>query len=370
MAHRDFMGIKRKGEVKSRRGLGRPCQSETGRGKLFPVFACGCAMRGLFVVMSVLLMTLVHAPEVLAAKARQKTSAVAKPSYEQPMRLVIVRNSSPACEPTCPEWISAEGEITARTPELFRKVFKRLGGRKLPVILRSPGGSINAAIEIGQMIRKQGLSTGVSSTVYQGCSPYDLTCKPAAENKGIYRGRLEERYGFCNSACPMILAGGVERFVSDDSSVGVHEPRTVWTREYVRYRETYKIVRGKKKVISRKIVSRKQMRDKVTYGIDKRLHRQLSRHYESLGVSTAILEDTVKAKYTDINIVANARLDELRLRTTSKAASALSIPYVCALEQKPAHCVTDGAAEAAAPVPQVLPVAKSHQAQSVSTRRY
>lgn len=256
------------------------------------------------------------------------------------MRVVIVRNSSPQCEPTCPEWIAAEGEIMARTPQLFRKVFKQMGKRKLPVILRSPGGSINAAVEIGQMIRKRGLITGVSNTVYRGCSPFDKNCKLPDANNGVYDGSLDEMYAFCNSACPMILAGGVERYAGAFSSIGVHEPKTVWTREQVRYRETYKMVRGKKKVVSRKIIGRKQLRDKVTYGLDKRLRRQLTQHYQSLGINLAILDDTVKAKYSDIHIVADQRLDDLNIRTSPKAASSLASPMNCLSNERPLYCVT------------------------------
>jgi hypothetical protein len=299
-------------------------------------------MRFLVFLMSLLAVVWVTAPPALAARKKQQAPIVEKPSYEQPMRVVIVRNSSPQCEPTCPEWIAAEGEIMAATPQLFRKVFKQMSKRKLPVILRSPGGSINAAVEIGQMIRKRGLITGVSNTVYRGCSPFDKNCKLPDVNEDVYEGSLDEIYAFCNSACPMILAGGVERYAGAFSSIGVHEPKTVWTREHVRYRETYKMVRGKKKVVSRKVVSRKQLRDKVTYGLDKRLRRQLTQHYKSLGIDTGILADTVKAKYSDIHIVANDRLDELKLRTSSRDASGFASPTACLGVETAAHCVTDG----------------------------
>ena len=61
------------------------------------------------------------------------------------------------------------------------------------VRLMSPGGSVYDALQIGGAIRKAGLDT----TMLAG--------------------------DFCYSACPYILAGGVERQVDIDASVGVHQ---------------------------------------------------------------------------------------------------------------------------------------------------
>ena len=61
------------------------------------------------------------------------------------------------------------------------------------VLLDSPGGSVRDAIAIGQAIRDAGADTFM---------------EPGA---------------ICLSACPLILAGGVARSVSDGAAVGVHQ---------------------------------------------------------------------------------------------------------------------------------------------------
>lgn len=37
------------------------------------------------------------------------------------MQFVVTRSSAPGCEPNCPEWISAEGDISAGTPALLKR---------------------------------------------------------------------------------------------------------------------------------------------------------------------------------------------------------------------------------------------------------
>ncbi|TIS94081.1 MAG: hypothetical protein E5W87_34205, partial [Mesorhizobium sp.] len=78
-----------------------------------------------------------------AFAANTKKSA---PDLGPTMRFVVVRSSAPGCEPICPEWISAEGSIEAGTPALFKRTLKALGGRKLPVVVDSPGGNVEAAL--------------------------------------------------------------------------------------------------------------------------------------------------------------------------------------------------------------------------------
>jgi hypothetical protein len=337
--NRDFGLIKRNGTHKSSLSS-YSCQNPNPHVKLRPFnVATGASLRFLCVILStiaVLMLTFVGMAE--AAKKKPATPPPPKAIYEAPMRFFIVRNSNPACEPECPEWIGAEGEITGATPAQFKKVLKQMGKKKLPVIIRSPGGSINAALEISRMIRKAGLTVAVGYTRFSSCAPTDKTCKLAPEKNGIYEGTIDDVRAFCNSACPMVLAGGTQRLAGPFASIGLHEPKTVWTRQQVRYRETYRMVRGKKKVISRKIVSRKNIKDKVTYGLDKALRKKLSQHYKSMGVEVAILEDTVKAKYQDVYYISEIRKSMLKLVTSSSSAVMLANPSFCG---SVSVCVTD-----------------------------
>ncbi len=298
-------------------------------------------MRLLVVILGFCMAVLAGLPGTAAAAKQRKPFAVEieKPIYEAPMRVVIVRNSSPLCEPNCPQWIAAEGEITKTTPALFRRVLKHMGKRKLPVVIRSPGGDISAALLIGRMLRERQMMVAVGYTVFTRCSPNAKSCKLPPENKGVYEGYVSEDRAFCNSACPMVLAGGVTRYSSSGTSIGLHEPKTVWTRERVRYRDFYKIVNGRKKLTRHQILSRKTVHDKTTYGLHKVLRQRLTAYYGEMGVDIEILNETTKAKFEDIYFLPEEQKSRLKLRTTGERASFLSNYKLCGRGATSAVCV-------------------------------
>jgi hypothetical protein len=306
--------------------------------------------RRLFTILVIVLVAAAGADHSEAAKKKKKKvaapkPAVTKPIYEAPMRVVVVRSSDSNCEPLCPEWIAAEGEITGSSPGQFRKVFKQIGKKNLPIIIRSPGGSINAALEIGRMIRKRKADVSLGWTAYSGCSPDNTSCTLPKENKGIYRGIVIAGRAFCNSACHLVLAGGTTRLASAETYLGVHQPRTVWTREIITYRETYRMVKGKKKVISRKVVGRKPGKTRVTYGHDKRLRKQLTAYYKEMGISPKVLEESDQAQHKDINYLSGSELNDLGLRTGPFGPEFLVGPKVCRAVPAPSQCVTGDSAK-------------------------
>ncbi len=139
---------------------------------------------------------------------------------DPPMRIVRVESSDPACGSDCPEWISAEGVITPGSASTFAKLVASLGGRRLPVLISSHGGSVRDALEMGVLIRAKGLAVAVARTLIDNCPERARDC-PNARGQAITAG------AFCASACPLILAGGVERLVGPVPLVGVHEITTV-----------------------------------------------------------------------------------------------------------------------------------------------
>src|SRR5271165_1050739 len=139
-----------------------------------------------------------------------------RPRGDPPMRIVRVMSSDPACEPNCPEWISAEGRIVLGTAGAFRKAIADLGGRRLPILISSHGGSLGDALEMGALIRERGIAVAVARTLIDNCPERAPVC-PAARGQAITGG------AFCASACPLILAAGVERLVGPVPMVGVHQ---------------------------------------------------------------------------------------------------------------------------------------------------
>ncbi len=139
-----------------------------------------------------------------------------RPRGDPPMRIVRVMSSDPTCEPDCPEWISAEGMILPGTAGAFRKAILDLRGRRLPVLISSHGGSLGAALQMGELIRERRLAVAVARTRIANCPERAAVCPPA-------RGEAITGGAFCASACPLILAAGVERLVGPVPMVGVHQ---------------------------------------------------------------------------------------------------------------------------------------------------
>lgn len=163
------------------------------------------------------------------------------------MTFTLVRDGV-ACEPDCPEWIAAQGEIRAGTARLFQAFLARLDGRRRPLVINSGGGSVEDALEMGRLIRARGLAVAVGNT---------LIFAPTPAPPSLPRGYASSYPAVCLSACTLVLAGGVERYASALAIVGVHEVKQRQTRIFVlrKFLVHYRIIDGRKVETSREIVS-------------------------------------------------------------------------------------------------------------------
>ena len=127
-----------------------------------------------------------------------------RPRTVPPMRFVRVTSADPACKPNCPEWLSAEGRIEPGTAAVFADAIAKLKGRRLPILIDSPGGSVADAAAMGELIRAKGLAVAVARTLITNCPEAAPKC-PDGPGKAITGGAI------CASACVLVLAGGVER---------------------------------------------------------------------------------------------------------------------------------------------------------------
>lgn len=86
-----------------------------------------------------------------------------------------------------------EGEISAGDADRLAGLISQAEPRPDTLILQSPGGSVQDALALGRVIRREGISTQML----------------AGE--------------FCYSACPYLLASGTTRTIDRQASVGVHQ---------------------------------------------------------------------------------------------------------------------------------------------------
>ena len=265
--------------------------------RLWRVFTCVCVLAFLLVQAAT--------AEAAAVKKKPEVKALASP----PMIFAIVRSGITGCEPNCPQWISAEGQIIPGTAGQFRKILKQAGKSRLPVLITSQGGDVEAALAMGQMIHERKLDVVVGWTLFTGCNPGVKTCKLPKEQKGVYAGLAMTGRAYCFSACPFILAGGQKRMVGTDALIGVHEITTQPITQRIRYNETYRIVNGKKKVLSRTVVSRKNIIGKATTKLSKPFDKKLKTYLNTMGVSLTMLDLLHLAPPSSIH---NLTFDEMK----------------------------------------------------------
>jgi hypothetical protein len=139
---------------------------------------------------------------------------------EPPMRFVRVVSADPACAPNCAEWLSAEGRIMLGTANGFAEAVQKLNGRRLPILIHSPGGSVSDALAMGELIRAKGLAVAVARTLIVNCRENAPKC-PDGPGSAITGGAS------CASACVLVFAGGVERLVGPVPLIGVHQITTL-----------------------------------------------------------------------------------------------------------------------------------------------
>jgi hypothetical protein len=257
---------------------------------------------------------------------------------DQTMRFAIVRNASASCEPACPEWIAASGTITADSPSRLRKVLRQLGKRRLPIVIESNGGAVDAAMEIGRLIRKRGLDVAVGKTSFYECDPDQKGCKPKYSD-GAYAGFAYPGWAACMSACPFIVAGGSKRFVGLWAELGVHQITTTVTKTMVKYQTRYRIVKGKKKIVDTKIIGRRSTGTYKTTELSKGYRKRLNAYFNEMGVDAGIVAKMLSIPASDISILDHDELLNFRMTTGPGDVGDFSSASTCAQEPKPANCI-------------------------------
>jgi len=257
-----------------------------------------------------------------------------------PMRFMLVHAdpTSGACRPEgCVDWIAAEGMIDAKSPGDLRKLLASIGNRKLPIIVNSPGGNVAAAMEMGEIIRKRGLSVAVGGTKLLSCPGGEPLCGDGwrAGAKGV----IYSAGSRCLSACPFVLAAGVRRVISPFSIAGVHQVRTTYDQERIVYRMKYQIVNGKKRVISRQEISRKFVGQYDSTKLSKSMRSKILAYFKKMGVDRSILDIAMSATPSSIRLITPDEATKIGLVTDQASADDLIKAGACAVGQPLPACV-------------------------------
>jgi hypothetical protein len=150
-----------------------------------------------------------------------------------PLLFYLARGGPDACGEGCSEWIAAEGYFDFAAPERLRAVLDKISGRKLPIYFQSPGGYIDQALAIGQMLRERQITAGVAKTIPEACTSNAApACRAAKRSRAIVSARLIEIDAACNSACVYALIGAPTRLVSAGARLGIHSSKLAGGSRY------------------------------------------------------------------------------------------------------------------------------------------
>lgn len=227
----------------------------------------------------------------------------------EPMRIALVRGQGPGCDPDCPTWIAAVGKIMPGTAERLSQVIRSLDGRRVPILVNSPGGYVSEAMAMGRLIRRSGLSVAVAHTSFAQCQPAGATCTDLRAATSFA--------AVCASACSLVLAGGVRRYVSNSSYVGVHEPMTLMTvtRSLRQYETRYRMVGGRKEEISRRLVSEKRSSNSTVVELGEAIERSAADYFSEMGVGEPAISLTASTPSGMIRRLTMPELRDFRLAT-------------------------------------------------------
>ncbi|ENN87972.1 hypothetical protein RHSP_50100 [Rhizobium freirei PRF 81] len=259
----------------------------------------------------------------------------------QPMRFLLVHGDMGQCrgDDTCPDWISAEGQIMADSPRKLQKLLKQLGDRKLPIVVNSPGGDVKAATEMAYAIRRQKLSIAVGRTRSRLCPYAEPICPAAIAKDGSIKGEPYSADAVCFSACPLFFTGGVRRVYSPFALMGVHQITTTYSEVRVQYRTEYEVVDGKRKILSKREIGRKFVGKYDTTKLDKAQKARLVGFLGKMGIDKSVVDLMLGTDPNGIHLI--SQMDALKLKLTTELADAIELVSArnCGTNQSISDCV-------------------------------
>jgi hypothetical protein len=176
--------------------------------------------------LAVTALLLLSAPAIAAPAPRPSAA-----SFGPPVMFYVAKGAPDSCGRGCDRWIAVEGQINADAAGRFKTFMKQhLKDRHLPIYFSSPGGNLEQAIFIGNMLRELSAVARVARTIVKDCGFEAQTSDVCLKLKRSGRelaGELTTHNAQCNSACPYLMLGATVREVAPDAILGVHSPKVV-----------------------------------------------------------------------------------------------------------------------------------------------
>ncbi len=152
------------------------------------------------------------------------------PLRQEPMTFYVVKGSADACGRGCDTWIEAEGKIESDSAARFKAFLNRQRDRNLPIYFSSPGGNLDQALAMGNMLHAKPLTARVGRTLVRECGfeaqDSDVCIKLKQSDRELH-GDLFTSGAICASACPYLFAGAPVHEVAPDAVLAVHSVKVL-----------------------------------------------------------------------------------------------------------------------------------------------
>lgn len=250
----------------------------------------------------------------------------AAPALPPSMKVILVTGAAEGCKPDCQEWISAQGMIDTDTLAQFKKVFKALGAKKVPILIDSGGGVVDDSLTIGRLIRAKGLDVVVSKTTILSCEAGAPGCK-GGKSKGPVVGVPVTRLAKCASSCAFILAAGKRRVVGPSAFVGVHQVKTLRTTAQIqqKFRIEKQTVWGIPTETRRTLISEKLVNQRTTEAkTPDSAYAKIAKYFEEMGVRDPIMPILKSTPNSSIHWLSRSELKTTAMATEGEGTSASS----------------------------------------------
>jgi hypothetical protein len=246
------------------------------------MFSCDVGRMTSRIIMLILLV-LLFGP-VWAAPVAQPARPVAENAA--PISFYVVKGPPGACGPGCDRWIAAEGKIDNAAAARFRKFMKQIGDVNLPIYLHSPGGNLEQALAIGNMLREKKFAARVGRTTVEECGfeaqDGDVCVKLKQSGRELH-GEVWLRNAQCNSACPYLMLGAVTREIAPEAALAVHSPHVILN-----------FTGG---------VATREMRTAATQQALSRADRMVADYLKRMGVDAGLLAVARSVRFEDMHVL-------------------------------------------------------------------
>jgi len=149
---------------------------------------------------------------------------------EEPMTFYVVKGAPDACGRGCDTWIEAEGKVESDTAARLKTFLDRFRDRNLPIYFASPGGNLDQAIAMGNILHGRPAVARVGRTMVQECgfeAQDSEVCVKLKRSGRELHGDLFTGGAICASACPYALMGAAVHEVPPDAILAIHSPKVI-----------------------------------------------------------------------------------------------------------------------------------------------